>query len=209
MQEIRITQIRPGEKGRLEIHFENGTTLALYRSEICTLMRQEEQMLLHGDGRITGELYQKLTGIVTLRAKKRAMHLLMQMDRTERQLWEKLMKNGYPEECIEGALGYVKQFHYVDDFRYAKNYVRYHQEKKSRRRLMTDLQKKGVPKELIERALDEEFISDETEQIRELLARRNYNEAEADDKARRRMYQFLMRRGFSGSDILGVMSGRK
>lgn len=209
MQEIRITQIQPKEKGKLEFRFGNGVAFVLYRSEIRALTRQEEQTLLRGDGQISEELYQKLTGIVTLRAKKRAMHLLMQMERTEWQLREKLMQNGYPAECIDRAVSYVEQFHYVDDLRYAKNYVRYHQEKKSRKRLELDLQKKGVSKELIEQALGEEFVSDETEQIRELLARRHYDAAEADDKTRRRTWQFLMRRGFCSSDILGVMSGRK
>lgn len=208
MQEIWITEIRPKEKGKLEIRFASGVALALYRSELRALTPQEEQMLRQ-DGHISEALYRKLTEMVTLRAKKRAMYLLMRMERTERQLREKLTQNGYPAECIDGAVDYVKQFHYVDDLRYAKNYVRYRQEKKSRKRLEIDLQKKGVSGDLIERALCKEFVSDETEQIRELLARRHYDAAEADDKTRRRTWQFLLRRGFCSSDILGAMSGKK
>lgn len=209
MQEIEIAEVRPQEKGRVSFRFENGAELVLYRSEIRALTRQEEQMLLRGNGVISGELYQKLMGIVTLRAKKRAMHLLEQMDRTEYQLREKLRRNGYPEEGIESAVDYVKQFRYVDDLRYAKSFVRYQQEKKSRQRLTADLMRRGVPGDLIAQALEEEFAADETEQIREWLKRRHYDEDGADEKTRRRTYQFLMRKGFKSSDILGVMSGRK
>ncbi len=208
MQETEIAEVQPLEKGRVCFRFENGVKLTLYRSEIRALTRQEEQMLLRGDGVISAELYQKLMAIVTLRAKKRAMHLLEQADRTEHQLREKLRQNGYPEEGVEGAVAYVKQFRYVDDLRYAKSFVRYQQEKKSRQRLTTDLLRRGVPGELIAQALEEEFAADETEQIRNWLERRHYD-GSSDEKTKRRTYQFLMRKGFKSADILGVMSGRK
>ena len=118
------------------------------------------------------------------------------MDRTESQLCEKLRQNGYPEECVAAAVEYVKQYHYIDDLRYAKQYIRYHQQKKSSQRLKMDLMKKGVGREQIEQALAEEFVSDERAQIAELLEKRHYDAAQADRREQQRMYQFLMRRGF-------------
>ena len=91
------------------------------------------------------------------------------MDRTESQLCEKLRQNGYPEECVAAAVEYVKQYHYIDDLRYAKQYIRYHQQKKSSQRLKMDLMKKRVGREQIEQALAEEFVSDERAQIAELF----------------------------------------
>ena len=78
--------------------------------------------------------YEKLiTEVVGKRAKKRALHLLEQMDRSERKLREKLTQGGYPDCCVDAAIDYVKSFHYLDDYRFASTYVRYHQDSLSRR----------------------------------------------------------------------------
>lgn len=138
-----------------------------------------------------------------LRAKKRAMHLLERMDRTEAQLREKLRQNQYPEDVIEEAVAYVKQFHYIDDFRYACNYIRYREQNTSRRKLAMDLAQKGVARELIDRALEEEYIEEnESARILKWLEKKNYDADHADIKQKQKMYQFLLRKGFRSEDIL-------
>ena len=155
-------------------------------------------------------LYEKiLKEIVGMRAKKRAMHLLERMDRTESQLSEKLRQNGYPDICIEEAIAYVKSYHYIDDTRYAENYVRFHQQKKSRQRLKMDLYAKGIDKAIIEDVLEKTFSSDEQEKIRRLLEKRHFDYGRSDRKEQQKTYQFLMRRGFRSSDILQVMKAEK
>lgn len=204
MQELQIRAVVPESKGRVRIRFENGIELTLYRGEICSLSNAKGSLLLKEEAYIPIQLYEKALSVVTLRAKKRAMFLLEQMDRTEQQLREKLKKNGYPEECTDAAIAYVKQFHYIDDLRYAERYIRYHQQKKSRQKLKMELMQKGVAKAVIEQALEEVFDSDERRKISELLEKRHYD-VSGDRKEQQRTYQFLMRRGFKSSDILSVM----
>jgi len=139
------------------------------------------------------------------RATKRAMHLLEKQDRTEYQLREKLTANGYPKESIEKAIEYVKGYRYVDDGRYAENYIRFHQSTKSRMKLRMDLLRKGIATELIESGLEKAYESDEKEQIRQLLEKKNLDIDTADTAQVRKMYQFLLRRGFRSSDIMSVM----
>lgn len=206
MQEIQVTTVKPREKGRVSIRFEDGVEIELYRGELHKLSRQEQRMLLTEGEYIPFELYQKvLKEILGIRVKKRALFLLERMDRTEQQLYDKLRQSGYPEICVEDAISYVKQYHYIDDLKYAKTYVRYQQQKKSRQRLCMDLTKKGVARELIEQALEEEFVSDEQEKIKALLEKRRYDCSCTDRKEQQRMYQFLMRRGYKSGDILAVM----
>lgn len=206
MQEVQITEVRRGEKGSVHISFETGVTVSLYRSEIRGLSPQEQRILLTEEAYLSWEEYRKiLIEIVGLRAKKRAMFLLEKMDRTEKQLSEKLRQNGYPEECVAAAVDYVKQYHYIDDLRYAKQYIRYQQQKKSRQKLKMDLTQKGVAREVIEQALEEEFESDERVKIKVLLEKRNYDYSCADRREQQRTYQFLMRRGYRSSDILAVL----
>ena len=162
MQEVQVKEVARREKGRVFFRFDNGTEFTLYRSEIRGLPQAESTLLMTEDAYLPVSLYEKiLTEIVGKRAKKRALFLLERMDRTESQLCEKLRQNGYPEECVAAAVEYVKQYHYIDDLRYAKQYIRYHQQKKSSQRLKMDLMKKGVGREQIEQALAEEFVSDE------------------------------------------------
>ena len=206
MQEVQVKEVARREKGRVFFRFDNGTEFTLYRSEIRGLPQAESTLLMTEDAYLPVSLYEKiLTEIVGKRAKKRALFLLERMDRTESQLCEKLRQNGYPEECVAAAVEYVKQYHYIDDLRYAKQYIRYHQQKKSSQRLKMDLMKKGVGREQIEQALAEEFVSDERAQIAELLEKRHYDAAQAERREQQRMYQFLMRRGFKSGDILAVM----
>ena len=194
-----ICEIKPLEKGKSALILDSGEELILYRSELRALS-------LCGQVELPEELYRKIIDeIIGLRAKKRAMHLLERMDRTEKQLYDKLLQNSYPQECIDNAILYVKKYHYIDDRRYASNYIRCYQDRKSRLRMQQDLLRKGVDRALIEEVLEEEFQADERIQIRSLLEKRGFDAAECDEKERQRCYQFLMRRGFKSCDILKVM----
>lgn len=198
MQELQITAVIPQEKGRALLKFDNGEEVLLYKGEIRKLSLREGNL-------VSQDLYDKIIyEIVGTRAKKRALYLLERMERTERQLYDKLKQNHYPEICIEEAVEYVKKYHYIDDLRYAQTYIRYHQNKKSRKRLQLDLMTKGVAKNIIEQALENEFSSDEQEKIRQLLEKRHYDSS-CDGKERQKTYQFLMRRGYKSSDIVHVM----
>lgn len=134
-------------------------------------------------------------------AKKKALRLLEVQDRTEQQLYQKLIEQGYPESVVEQAIFYVKSFHYIDDSRYAGNYVRYRQETKSKRQLKLELYKKGVPSDVVEQVLEEEYEGDERELIRRHMEKKHFCIENADVKERNRMIGYLLRRGFSLEDI--------
>ena len=196
---ICVRECQPVEHGRIRFHFDNGDTILLYRTEA-------RRFRLGENAEISEEDYHKLLEeVVGKRAKKRLLHLLERMDRTEKQLRDKLMQGEYPEACIDAAIDYVKQYHYLDDFRYACTYVRYHQEKMSRRQILMKLGQKGISREDAEAALLEEYSGDEEAQIALLLEKKHFEADKADPKEFRRTYQFLLRRGFQSSDILRVM----
>ena len=210
MQELLVTEVIPREKGRTSIRFDNGMEVLLYKGEVRKLGLQEQTV-------ISREKYDEIIyEILGTRAKKRAMFMLERMDRTEHQLRDKLMQNGYPAVCVDLAIDYVKKYHYIDDLRYATNYISYQQKRKSRQKLKIDLLTKGIDKNVIEQALDEAFDSDEQIKIRQLLEKKHYDPKECDRKEKQKTYQYLMRTEgcqdsrygyfrFKGSDILHVM----
>lgn len=192
---ISVESIEPLEKGKVRIVFDNGTVVVLYRKEVAGLKLQEGLFL-------SKEQYDKiLYEIIGKRAKKRAMYLLEQMDRSERKLREKLTQNQYPEECVDFAIDYVKKYHYLDDYRYACTYVRYHGEKLSKVQLLQKLLQKGITKDVAQKAIEEEAQADEIALIRQWIKKKGYSLDSADEKETRRMYAFLLRRGFKSSDI--------
>lgn len=196
-----VTEYKKENKGKIFLCFNDEIRLWLYAGEIRQLSLDLEE-----DAELSEEQYQHiLHGIIGKRATKRAMHLLEKQDRTEHQLREKLLQNGYPGEAVEDAVAYVKGYRYLDDARYARAFIRIHQEKRSRMRLKTDLLRRGISKDVIERSMEEEFFCDEKEQIRELLEKKHFSADAADRKELGRMYQFLLRRGFRSSDISAVL----
>ena len=146
--------------------------------------------------------------MVGKRAKKRAMHLLERMDRTEKQLRDKLEDGKYPQVCIDEAVAYGRKYQYIDDYRYACTFIRYSQEKMSRLQLKMKLAQKGVPRDLIDRALEEKYSGEESVQIARLLEKRKFVAKEADEREFQRTYQYLLRRGFRSGDILRVMKAK-
>ena len=111
---------------KVRVVFEDAEDLVLYRGEIRKYRIEE------GEDLPEEEYHEIFYQVIGKRAKKRAMHLLEKMDRTESNLREKLRMNGYPQELVDEAVDYVKRYHYIDDRRYAENYVRFHQGQKKR-----------------------------------------------------------------------------
>ena len=198
--QYQITDLKKTDAKRVEICLNGEIFLWLYQGEARSLSLTKGMIL-------SEEQYENLLhGVIGKRAIKRAVHLIERQERTERQLREKLSLSEYPEEAVEDAVSYVKKRRYLDDERYARTIIRFHQTERSKMRLKSDLIKRGVSKDVIERCMEEEFSSDEKAQIRALLEKKGFSQSEADRNESRKMYQFLMRRGFRSSDILAVMN---
>lgn len=137
------------------------------------------------------------------RAKLRCMHLLEKRDYTEKQLRDKLRmgKTAYTEEQIDAAIEYVKGYHYVDDGRYASQYIASMCSRKSKRQIAQELYLRGVNRELVDAAFEESDEIREEEQILEWMRKKHYDPESADLKEMQKMYAFLARKGFRTEEI--------
>ena len=196
---MQIEEIREYKKGRRKVLLDDGTVWILYTGEIrdCKLKAGMD---------ISEDVYNNIEfDILQKRAVKRAMHLLEKMDMTEKKLRDKLLQGEYPESAINEAISYVKKFHYLDDSRYAANYVQSYQNVRSQKRIRMDLISKGVAKETIEQSLAHMYEADEREMISKLLKKKGYHLDTADTAEKRKIYAFLVRRGFRSEDVLHAM----
>ncbi len=144
---------------------------------------------------------------VVRKAKLRALHLLEYMDRTEKGLRKKLEKD-YPPEAIDETIRYLGSYGYIDDKRYAENYLRTRLNGKGHRRLFQELYQKGVPSALVQEAWEElcmeesvEEGPDERASIRKLITKKIGDQTELSRREYQRLMAFLARRGFSWEDI--------
>ena len=90
-------------------------------------------------------------------------------DYTEKELTEKLQRDFYPQESVEGALAYVRHFGYLSDERFAQMYVQFKGQKKSRKQIELFLQKKGISRELIDQACEEYYGQNEDSELEQIL----------------------------------------
>jgi regulatory protein len=142
------------------------------------------------------------------KARRKAMQLLEHMDRTEKSLSDRLGQAGFSREAVEDAIHYVKSYGYVDDLRYARNYISYRVETKSRQKLLSELSLKGVSRETAIKAWDEVaelYEPDEQEVLRRTVEKKCSVHTELDEKEMRRLKGYLLRRGFSYEDIRHVL----
>lgn len=138
------------------------------------------------------------------KAKLRTLNLLKVRDRSHKELISRLKQDGYPETVIRQAMDYVDSYHYVDDIRFAKNYIEYKGGRKSRRELAYELSQKGIDITSLTEGEDGIVLPDDRETIRALLEKRWGADAAPDVKEKERMMRCLGRRGFRGGDILSV-----
>ena len=177
---MTITSIQEYDKKKVLIQLDGHLIFPLYRSECKHFDLQEGE-------EIAPEIYNEIMDkILSKRVKLRAMNLLQKRSYTREGLRRKLEEGKYPEQVINEALDYVASYRYIDDDRYAEEYIRCYCESRSKRRIMQDLYAKGVEKEVSEAAwVRYEMLNqpvDEKMQIMELLHKKKYDPLHTEHK---------------------------
>jgi regulatory protein len=114
------------------------------------------------------------------------------------------------KDVVKGILERLKQLNYLDDARYARQFVRLHTElrKQGPFRIARDLRARGVPDRHIEAALAERSAeSNESALVRERLERRIKSlRGPLDERRVASLYRSLLRAGFSADTIRRELS---
>lgn len=198
-----VTDIVELDKKRSKVFIDGEFAFVLYKGELRTYSIKTGSELSEAN-------YQEIIGVVlSKRAKLRAMNLLQKRDYTERQLRDKLTEGLYPRELIDETIDYVKSYKYLDDERFARDYITYHMSLRSRNRIIQDLSGKGIDKDMIMPILDELYDEEddgdpELEQIGKLLIKKHYSD-DLDFKDKQKIMAFLLRKGYSMSKIKSAM----
>ena len=196
---MEITKVQALTKQKYRIFLDGESAFAVYKGELSRYHLEEGAVL-------PPEVYEELVNrVLKKRATLRAMHILERTDKTEAQLRRKLEKSEYPKEAVESAIAYVTSYGYLDDRRYAEHYIEWKKQGKGKARLKMELVQKGISREIIEEVLESTDFGETREMIRQIILKKRKTDIPMNEKEKQRLYGFLMRKGFSSSDILAVM----
>ncbi|MFZ5800326.1 MAG: regulatory protein RecX [Candidatus Omnitrophota bacterium] len=145
-------------------------------------------------------------------AKQAAYKLLKCRDRSEKEICQRLKLKGFSQEVIRQAVEHLYKLNYLDDRRFAKAWVASRLNKPlGIRRIVLELKQKGIGQDLINEVLAEISPTyDEHSAAWDLLKAKFKNlKMNDDDQLRRRIFSFLIRRGFSLSTATQIIEELK
>lgn len=128
-------------------------------------------------------------------ARDYAFRILATCPRTEKEIIVKLKQKGFMDDVIAEVIKLLKKYNYINDNEFAGIWVKNRCRLKpmGKRRLSQELHKKGVAKEVIETELH--LLTPEMEyDMAKSIVEGKFAKGKPD---LRRLYSFLLRRGFS------------
>ena len=132
-------------------------------------------------------------------AMSRALNVLGYRARSARELREKLVRAGYLGETVDEVMARLEELGYLNDEEFARELARSEARKYGPRRIYGDLRRAGIEEEAARDVVEEEFAGRSEHEAAREAAQRRYNTVEGSDAQARRVYGFLVRRGYSAS----------
>jgi regulatory protein len=137
------------------------------------------------------------------------LRLLGRRELSVSQLRARLLDREHQVEDVDSAIAHLRETRALDDSRVARAFARTAAKVKGRGRLrvMRELQAMGISKEVIAEALADVFADlDERTLIRQALQKKMRGRPRIADRAENaRLYQYLMRQGFSPAGIAAAL----
>ena len=195
---MMITDLIPLDSKRKGVYIDHQYAFPLYLSEL-------RKYHIEADMELTEALYEEIHQLIVGRIRERALYLIGDQARTERNVRQKLQQNHYAEPYISEALQMLKEYHYIDDEDFARQYAENMRDfhGKTGYQITQGLYQKGVPADIIRQVM-EEHEEDETALIERAIRKKGYDPKELpelDSKSRQKLYRFLQSRGFSSDSI--------
>ncbi|MCM8779459.1 MAG: recombination regulator RecX [Candidatus Omnitrophica bacterium] len=143
------------------------------------------------------------------KAKNYALKLLKYRPRTQKEIFERLIKKKYPQDLIEKVVQELKEAGLLNDREFVKFWINWRREvnPRSKNFIFWELRKKGVSEDLIKEKLEEINSEDDFSQA-EQLAKKQFERLKdrEPEKKKIRIYGYLKRRGFAESIIYDILN---
>jgi regulatory protein len=143
------------------------------------------------------------------KAKEYSFLLLKFRLRSEKEISERLKKKKFPEQVIKAAVAFLKEKKFIDDKEFARTWIESRIKRPlGLRRLKEELRAKGIDKEIIEtniREIKQDYP--EADIVAEVAAEKlSRIKGVEPQKAKSRVYAYLLRRGFSSEVVIDTIN---
>ncbi|MBQ4282518.1 MAG: RecX family transcriptional regulator, partial [Lachnospira sp.] len=157
------------------------------------------------DACISKAYYEDIKELLSKRATVRAMSLLKSKDYTVQELKNKLEQGYYSNQAVEHAIEYVSSYGYLNDERYAANYITFKAGSKSKRQIVGFLQQKGISQDIIERTCDEYYEENSDAELTQIVThmrkKLGREPVEPDYETQQKLMAYYYRKGFSSDNV--------
>lgn len=139
------------------------------------------------------------------KAKSYAFLLLKFRQRSEKEISTRLKKKNFPENIIKQTLAFLKDKAFIDDESFARAWVNQRLKRPyGLRRIIRELKIKGIDEECAAGIVQELKESYNEEEVVRRLAKERFEKLAGIEptKAKKRIYTYLLRRGFSPEIII-------
>ncbi|MCM8780755.1 MAG: recombination regulator RecX [Candidatus Omnitrophica bacterium] len=129
--------------------------------------------------------------------------------RSEDEIRRRLKKKRFNSTVIEKTLAFLRVRGFLDDRQFARSWLESRLKNKfGLRRIKQELLLKGIDKKIIDEQIEEIREGYSEEDLVAGLAQKRLNQLKDLDpqKAKRRLYSYLIRRGFSPERVLDVLN---
>lgn len=193
-----VTRIEDADKNKKKIYLDGEYTFFLYPREL-------RQYPIEVNEELSDELYEEIRkNVILVRAKRKMLALLSKKDYTCEEIARKLRQGCYSEDVIEEAIAYGISKSYLDDERYAREYVAWKKSSKSFLQISYELSKKGIARSICDSILSEE--EEDVEALRELIERYRNRQSGEEVQKRQKTYRHFLQKGYSSSLIHQILS---
>ncbi len=148
---------------------------------------------------ITIEKYNKiLEDVIFVKAKEKSFSYLSYKPRTYKEVTSKLKIEQFSEEVIDSIMKFLQKYDYVNDEKYAEEFVRSRVSSKGlgRHRLESELKQKGIDSNIINKIFSE-YEFDELEMVIQHIYKKTNGNKRIETKEKNRCFNYLLRKGFS------------
>lgn len=199
---MELTAAEPRRRGLTQL-FIDGEPAVRVDTETFTLSGYRP-----GDELTDEALHDLIEASDARRAREKALYLLEHRSHSQKELKEKLMRDGISRDAAEAAVGRLCEVGLVSDEAFARSYARelFLRKRFGARRVRQELRQKGIDRDLIEELIGEFSEEAESGEMIRTLLMRKYPLWREDEKVRRRAFGALQRMGYAYEDIRRVMA---
>lgn len=142
--------------------------------------------------------------LIYIKAQDTALHYIGYKMRTVKEIRMKLEEKEFSEDVMERVIEFLEKYGYADDREYCRKYIKekLRMKPKSGYALKIELKQRGISSRIIDEVMAQTEVDEEGDAFRWLERKSRGIWPPQDDKQKKKLYDFLLRKGYS-YDIIG------